>query len=105
MPPWAAQLAPNCARASPRGSRATYAAVSGTTTRGQLELAVVAYVAWFNNDRLHEALGDIPPVEFEQLARAASSSTSPPARLRPYRPGRTSAGFAGIPILIIRKPT
>jgi putative transposase len=36
-------------------------------TRGQLELAVVAYVAWFNNDRLHEALGDIPPVEFEQL--------------------------------------
>jgi hypothetical protein len=23
--------------------------------------------AWFNGRRLHEALGDIPPVEFEQL--------------------------------------
>ena len=36
-------------------------------TRVQLEFAVVAYVAWFNNDRLHEALGDIPPAEFEAL--------------------------------------
>ena len=36
-------------------------------TRAQLELAIVAYVAWFNNDRLHEALGDIPPAEYEVL--------------------------------------
>ena len=36
-------------------------------TRSQLELAVVEYVAWFNHDRLHEALGDIPPIEFEDL--------------------------------------
>ncbi len=36
-------------------------------TRSQLELAIVAYVAWFNNDRLHQALGDIPPAEFEAL--------------------------------------
>ena len=35
-------------------------------TRSQLELAIVEYVAWFNNDRLHASLGDIPPVEFEQ---------------------------------------
>src|SRR6266571_3731690 len=35
-------------------------------TRTQLELAVVEYVAWFNNSRLHESLGDIPPVEYEQ---------------------------------------
>ena len=35
-------------------------------SRRQLELAVVEYVGWFNHDRLHEALGDIPPVEFEQ---------------------------------------
>src|SRR6266571_1490463 len=34
--------------------------------RPQLELAVVEYVGWFNNARLHESLGDIPPVEFEQ---------------------------------------
>jgi putative transposase len=35
-------------------------------TRSQLELAVVEYISWFNHDRLHESLGDIPPVEFEQ---------------------------------------
>jgi transposase InsO family protein len=36
-------------------------------TRAQLELAMVEYISWFNHDRLHEALGDIPPVEFETL--------------------------------------
>jgi putative transposase len=35
------------------------------TSRSQLELAIVQYVAWFNTDRLHEGLGDIPPAEFE----------------------------------------
>jgi putative transposase len=35
--------------------------------RTQLELAVVEYIAWFNNDRLHESLGDLSPVEFESL--------------------------------------
>lgn len=28
-------------------------------TRSQLELAVVEYIAWFNNDRLYESLGDL----------------------------------------------
>jgi hypothetical protein len=32
-----------------------------------LELATVEWIAWFNDRRLHEALGDIPAVEFEQL--------------------------------------
>jgi putative transposase len=36
-------------------------------SRTQLELAVVEYIAWFNNDRLHESLGDLPPAEFEGL--------------------------------------
>jgi putative transposase len=36
-------------------------------SRSQLELAVVEYIAWFNNDRLHESLGDRAPVEFEDL--------------------------------------
>src|SRR5207245_3488867 len=39
-------------------------------SRAQLELATVEYVGWFNHDRLHESLGDIPPVEFEQLHAA-----------------------------------
>ena len=36
-------------------------------SRSQLELAVVEYVSWFNNDRLHESLGDLSPAEFEDL--------------------------------------
>jgi len=35
------------------------------TTQTQLELAIVEWVAWFNNDGLHESLGDLPPAEFE----------------------------------------
>ena len=34
-------------------------------TQTQLELAIVAYVGWFNDRRLHSALGDLPPAEFE----------------------------------------
>ena len=45
-------------------------------TRSQLELATVEWVAWFNNERLHEALGDIPPVEFEQLHGARTKPIS-----------------------------
>jgi putative transposase len=37
-------------------------------TRSQLELAIVEYVAWFNNSRLHDSLNDIPPAEFEALS-------------------------------------
>jgi putative transposase len=36
-------------------------------SRSQLELAVVEYIAWYNGARLHESLGDIPPLEYEQL--------------------------------------
>jgi putative transposase len=36
-------------------------------TRSQLELAIVEWVAWFNDERLHESLGDLPPTEFEAL--------------------------------------
>jgi len=46
-------------------------------SRAQLELAVVEYVGWFNNARLHESLGDIPPVEYEQLYAALTAATTP----------------------------
>jgi putative transposase len=36
-------------------------------SRSQLELAIVEYVAWFNDQRLHQSLGDLPPAEFEAL--------------------------------------
>ena len=34
-------------------------------TRSQLELAIVEYVAWFNNERLHTSLSGVPPTEYE----------------------------------------
>lgn len=46
-------------------------------TRSQLELAVVEYVAWFNNERLHEALGDRTPREVEELYAAKEQATIP----------------------------
>jgi len=48
-------------------------------TRTQLELAVVEYIAWFNNDRLHESLGDVSPVEFEDLYVAQGVQLSNPS--------------------------
>jgi putative transposase len=38
-------------------------------SRAQLELAVVEYIGWFNDARLHQALGDLPPSEFERLSQ------------------------------------
>jgi putative transposase len=46
-------------------------------TRTQLELAIVEYVGWFNNDRLHESLGDIPPAEFETPSSSSTVNPSP----------------------------
>ena len=36
-------------------------------TRSQLELAVVEWVSWFNNVRIHSEIGDAPPSELEDL--------------------------------------
>ncbi len=36
-------------------------------TRTGLEFAIVEYLGWFNHDRLHSSLGDLPPAEFEAL--------------------------------------
>lgn len=41
-------------------------------SRGQLELAIIEWVAWFNNDRLHSALGDLPPIEIEAQYAASA---------------------------------
>jgi transposase InsO family protein len=39
-------------------------------SRSQLELAIVEYVAWFNTQRLHSALGDVPPGEYTGVEAA-----------------------------------
>ncbi len=41
-------------------------------TRSQLELAIVEYIAWFNDSRLHESLDDRTPREIEELYAAKS---------------------------------
>ena len=46
-------------------------------TRSQLELAIVEYIAWFNNSRLHEALADRPPREVEELYAVKDRATTP----------------------------
>lgn len=46
-------------------------------TRSQLELAIVEYIAWFNNSRLHEALEDRPPREVEELYAVKDRATTP----------------------------
>jgi putative transposase len=48
-------------------------------TRSQLELAVVEYIGWFNHDRLHQALGDIPPAELEQTSLSRTPVPNSPA--------------------------
>jgi len=35
----------------------------------QMELATAEWVEWYNRRRLHGALGDIPPAEYEELYR------------------------------------
>ena len=36
-------------------------------SRSDLELAIVAWVGWYNHQRLHSSLDDLPPAEFEAL--------------------------------------
>ena len=56
--------------------------VYGPDTNGwddvdDLELATLAWVHWFNNERLHGYCNDVPPAEFE-AAFYAAQQTDPP---------------------------
>jgi putative transposase len=57
-------------------------------SRSRLELAILEYVDWFNNRRLHESLDDIPPVEFETdwAARNTAISADPSVAVTSARP-------------------
>jgi len=59
--------------------------------RSQIELATVEYVGWFNHNRLHEALGDLPPAEFEALHAAHK------ALERPIPDDRSAAAIVSFP--------
>ena len=53
------------------------------TSLEDLELATLEYVWWFNNHRLLEPIGDIPPVEFEQQYHSRLSAQPENAGLTP----------------------
>jgi putative transposase len=44
-------------------------------THDQAELAIAKWVGWYNHKRLHSALGDIPPAEYEHLHVPAAATT------------------------------
>jgi putative transposase len=64
-------------------------------TRPQLELATVEHIGWFNYERLHESLGDIPPAEYEQRWHA---SLPPAGRIRTTNQSRPSLRAAAEPL-------
>src|SRR4051794_20640138 len=64
-----------------------------------VELATLEYVDWFNHRRLHSAIGDIPPVEYEDnhYRQIAGLSEDVPAETEPpLNPGRFSMLRAGV---------
>jgi putative transposase len=46
-------------------------------TVDDVELATLGWVTWFNNERLHGTLGDIPPVEFEAAYDQQAETNQP----------------------------
>jgi putative transposase len=49
-----------------------------------LELATLSWVHWFNETRLHSAIGDVPPIEYEAAYYRHNASQPQP------RPGELS---------------
>ncbi len=45
-----------------------------------VELATLSWVYWWNNHRLHSAIGDLPPVEFETAHYAGHSAADSSGR-------------------------
>jgi hypothetical protein len=66
------------------------------------ELATAEWVAWYNQERLHVALGYVPPAEYEAALTGTSHHASPPTPsriattkrvpLRPASPVRPISG-------------
>jgi putative transposase len=43
-----------------------------------VELSTAGWVAWYNQERLHETLGYVPPAEYEAALTGTSQPASPP---------------------------
>jgi transposase InsO family protein len=46
-------------------------------TISDVEYATMAWVDWYNNDRLHSSLGYLPPAEHEAAHYAANTASQP----------------------------
>jgi transposase InsO family protein len=55
-------------------------------SNSQLELAVVEWVGWYNDVRLHSSLGYRTPVEIEEAFKTATVKTASGSNLIPLRP-------------------
>ncbi|HEY3947145.1 MAG TPA: IS3 family transposase [Solirubrobacteraceae bacterium] len=62
-------------------------------SRSRLELALLTWVGWYNHQRLHSELGDVPPVEFE-FAHQLKTLSSADLDERPCGPLLSTAGQA-----------
>jgi transposase InsO family protein len=49
----------------PYGSGRQWVRVTAWKTRTDAEIAVAGWVSWYNHHRIHRALGDIPPAQYE----------------------------------------
>ena len=57
-------------------------------TRSQLELAIVDYVGWFNHQRLHSSLGDVPRPSTKRSTSSARRLRATGSRRRPINQSR-----------------
>nr|WP_239067010.1 integrase core domain-containing protein [Actinomadura bangladeshensis] len=46
-------------------------------TRDQVEYAIVEWVGWYNHCRLHTAIGDVPPIEYETAYYRSINTPAP----------------------------
>ncbi|MGI8335229.1 integrase core domain-containing protein [Actinomadura scrupuli] len=46
-------------------------------TRDQVEYAIVEWIGWYNNRRLHSAIGNMPPAEYEATYYRSITTPAP----------------------------
>ena len=60
------------------------------------EHQVLSWIAFYNSERLHEELGDIPPAEFEVIHSEGGRAREPFGLAEAGRPARLGGAPAGL---------